>query len=206
MDRSPQGPAKVCRMCGFLLEIIHPLVSSRFFTHQQQKLCGHSELNLKAISACLDTFNNKENRRVQEDTRTATFWEYRKLHQWWRFEVKAFFFDKHSNYWQGQNRIVEIRILDQITWRMCGKSHTLKVCKFLKLVSIEGLNYFQERKKRKSQHHSCFVQYSIQSLLGCAWGKFFDLSIMLKQLLKKDVLGVNVYEGGKRKGLWAFHG
>lgn len=30
MDRLPQGQAEVCRLCGFLLEIILPLVSLRF--------------------------------------------------------------------------------------------------------------------------------------------------------------------------------
>ncbi len=36
---------------------------------QQQKLSGHSELSLKAFSGCLDTFNNKARRRVQEGTK-----------------------------------------------------------------------------------------------------------------------------------------
>lgn len=97
-DRSPQGSAEVCRPCRFLLEIILPLVSSRFLPINSR---SPSDIqSSKLFSGCLDTFSYKHVKGTQEHTKQPQCRQTKGSQPFQRFDKRRLFFDNCSHYRQ----------------------------------------------------------------------------------------------------------
>lgn len=99
-DRSPQGSAEVCRLCRFLLEIILPLVSSRFLPINSRSPADIRSSVSKLFSGCLDTFSYNHIKGAQERTKQPQCRQSKGWHPFQRFDKGRFSFDDCSHYRQ----------------------------------------------------------------------------------------------------------
>lgn len=75
MNRSPQGPAGVCQLGGFLLEIIFLLASSRFLLIK----------NRSSLTTSLVVWTHSTTKRVKGYEKAQTCCENRRLQAFWRY-------------------------------------------------------------------------------------------------------------------------
>lgn len=133
MDWSPQGPAEVCRLCGFLLEIILPLVSSWFLPiNNRSSVAIQSPVSNPFLAVWTHSttkpvkgHKKEQNCHILRVQRLATILEI------WQKEV---FFGNCSDYWQ--DRIggwckwppsgfedKNVKSSTKITWKPLFRSH-----------------------------------------------------------------------------------
>ena len=97
MDTSPQGPAEVCRLCGFLLEIILPLVSSRFLPINNRSSVAIQSGASKPFLAVWTQSTTKRVKGAQDCTKQPRVQRSAAILESWQ---KGVFFCNYSDHWQ----------------------------------------------------------------------------------------------------------